>query len=110
MASYMNSLRLLQSRDDIVYWPTHGPPITRPKPHVDAFIAHRIEREDQIRTCLQQGIRTVGRMVPVMYADTDMRLYGAAGQSVLAAIQGMVSRGEVVCDGEPTIRSEFALS
>lgn len=98
MAAYMASLRLLLDRDDELYWPTHGPAITAPRPHVEAFIAHREDRERQILEQLQAGRTRIADMVPVMYAAVDRRLYPAAARSVLAHVRHMVAKGEIVSD------------
>ena len=45
MQAYMRSLKRLLERDDAIYRPTHGPPITEPRRHVEALIAHREKRE-----------------------------------------------------------------
>ena len=110
MASYMASLELLLERDDAVYWPTHGPAITEPKLHVRAFIAHRREREEQIRRCLGQGTCRIAEMVPTMYAGVAKQLHPAAARSVFAAMAYMVERGEVVCQGELAVGAEFRLA
>ena len=55
MAAYMRSLEKLLKRDDALYWPTHGPSIIAPKPHVEAFIAHRRERSAAILQALAAG-------------------------------------------------------
>jgi len=109
MQSYMGSLRLLLERDDAVYWPTHGPAITQPRPHVEAFIAHRLEREDEIRDCLARDIRTIKEMVPIMYAALPEFMYPAAARSVFAAMIYMVERGEVHCDGEVALDATYSL-
>src|SRR5436305_856058 len=41
MAAYMKSLDMLLGREDEVYHPAHGPPVSKPKAHVRALIAHR---------------------------------------------------------------------
>ena len=110
MASYMASLELLLERDDAVYWPTHGPAITEPKPHVRAFIAHRREREEQIRRCLAEGTSRIAEMVPTMYAGVAKQLHPAAARSVFAAMAYMVERGEVECQGELAVGAEFRLA
>ena len=110
MKSYMASLDLLLDRDDAVYWPTHGPAITEPKRHVRAFIAHRQEREEQIRQCLAVGTRRIADMVPTMYVGVAKQLYPAAARSVFAAMAYLVERGEVICDGEPAVGAEFRLA
>lgn len=93
MLAYMVSLELLLERDDRIYWPTHGPAITEPHPHVKAFIEHRKEREAQIMECVDQGVGLIKDMVPLMYRDTPEYLYPAAARSTLAAIEYLVTRG-----------------
>lgn len=109
MKSYMASLRRLLERDDAVYWPTHGPAITRPKPHVEAFIAHRLEREAEIRDCLGRGIARIGEMVPIMYAGLPESMFPAAARSVFAAMLCLVERGEVRCDGDVSLEAAYSL-
>ena len=110
MQNYMASLELLLERDDALYWPTHGPAITAPKPHVEAFIAHRVEREEQIRACLEDGVPRIREMVPTMYADLPEFMYPAAARSVFAAMVYLVQRGEVTCRGEIAVDAEYALA
>ena len=110
MKSYMDSLDVLLERDDAVYWPTHGPAIDEPKPHVRAFIEHRMAREEQIRRCLADGTTRIADMVPSMYAGVHKGLYPAAARSVFAAMALLVERGEVVCAGEPDVDAEFRLA
>ncbi len=107
MSSYMQSLELLLKRDDVVYWPTHGPCIDQPKTHVQAFIDHRREREAQIVNCLQQGVARIVDMVPRMYTDTPEFMYPAAGRSVFAALEYMVARGVVKTDGTPALDGSY---
>jgi glyoxylase-like metal-dependent hydrolase (beta-lactamase superfamily II) len=109
MAAYMRSLAKLLERDDAVYWPTHGPAITEPKPHVRAFIAHREERRDEILRRLAAGDTAIATIVENVYLGLDPRLKGAAGRSVLAHLVELVERGEVQCDGPPTLQADYRL-
>jgi glyoxylase-like metal-dependent hydrolase (beta-lactamase superfamily II) len=84
MAEYMASLRKLQARGDRILYPTHGAPIREPKPFLQAYVDHRLEREAQILACLRDGVSTIPEMVARMYADVDKRLHPAASRSVLA--------------------------
>ena len=95
MAAYMASLRKLLTRDDAVLYPTHGGPIREPKPFVQAYIDHRLEREAQILACLRGGTRTIPAMVARMYADVDKRLHPAASRSVLAHLIQLEQEGRV---------------
>jgi glyoxylase-like metal-dependent hydrolase (beta-lactamase superfamily II) len=108
MAAYMQSLELLLERDDAVYWPTHGPSIIDPKTHVRAYIAHRIEREEQILKCIDEGTHGIRDMVPLMYRDTPEFMYPAAARSVLAAMENLLRKRQVVADGgEPSMDSVY---
>ncbi|PCJ69301.1 MAG: MBL fold metallo-hydrolase [Rhodobiaceae bacterium] len=109
MVTYVASLELLLDRDDAIYWPTHGPSITEPKPFVRSFIAHREDRERQIVEQLKAHRTTIEDMVPVMYASVDKRLYPAAARSVLSHLIKMESEGKVACDGTPAITTKFRL-
>ncbi|MGV8998352.1 MAG: MBL fold metallo-hydrolase [Parvibaculaceae bacterium] len=109
MHDYMKSLRLLLNRDDEIYWPTHGPAITDPKPFVRAFIAHREEREASIVGQIKEGRTRIKDMVPVIYAAVDPRLYPAAARSVYAHVLGMIEDGRIAVEGEPRMDSELRL-
>ena len=110
MTRYMESLEKLLKREDEIYWPTHGTCIRDVKNYVQAFIAHRLERERQILDCLGQGHSRIQEMVPVMYKDTDKSLHGAAARSVLAAMIRLVDTGQVSCDANPPSEgARFAL-
>ena len=110
MSDYMKSLSKILAREEEIYWPTHGPAITAPKAHVEAFIAHRNGREDAILDCIRKGRNTIPAMVEVMYADVDKRLHRAAGRSVFAHLLHMAETGRVTADGEPSPESAFSVS
>ncbi len=92
---YMSSLRLLLDRDDVRYWPTHGPAIDQPHEYVRSFIEHRTGRENQILAALQAGPITIKDVVPSMYVDTDKRLWRAAASSVFSHLHALHQEGRV---------------
>ncbi|RUW16579.1 hypothetical protein EOA34_35490, partial [Mesorhizobium sp. M4B.F.Ca.ET.013.02.1.1] len=53
------------------------------------------------------GDRTIKEMVATIYRDTDPRLHGAAGLSVLAHLEDLVARGLVATDGDAAIDGIF---
>ena len=110
MAHYMASLELLLMRDDAIYWPTHGPAITDPKPHVRAFIEHRREREREILRCLAAGSQRIAEMVPTMYANVPAYLHAAAARSAFATIALLVDRGDVVSESELAVDGTYRLA
>jgi glyoxylase-like metal-dependent hydrolase (beta-lactamase superfamily II) len=109
IASYLTSLELLLDRDDSCYWPTHGPCIRDPKPLVQALIAHRLERADEIRACLAEGVHAIADMVPRMYSDLPEAMYPAAARSVFSTLIYLIERGEVWCEGELDAEARFVL-
>jgi glyoxylase-like metal-dependent hydrolase (beta-lactamase superfamily II) len=100
MAHYVASLKKLLGRDDQVYYPTHGPPIPEPHGLVNAYVAHRREREEQILAALRAGAATVPALVERVYADVPHHLHGAAGRSLLAHLLDLKARGRVAAEGE----------
>ncbi len=99
MAAYMASLRKLLARDDETLWPTHGGPVRDPKPFVQAYIDHRLEREAQILACLRDSVSSIPDMVARMYVDVDKRLHPAAARSVLAHLIQLTNDGRVAVEG-----------
>ena len=95
MAAYMASLDLLMRRDDAVYYPAHGEPVTTPQRFVRGLAGHRRQREGQILRLIGKGQGVIAEMVPQMYAGIDRQLYPAAGRSVLAHLIDLRNRGLV---------------
>jgi glyoxylase-like metal-dependent hydrolase (beta-lactamase superfamily II) len=110
MGDYMLSLEKLLQRSDRIYWPTHGPSITEPQSFVRKFIQHRLEREQQIKDALARGVTQIEKMVPQMYEGLPEFMYPAAARSVLAAIEHMVNKGDVVSDASITLTARYALA
>ena len=107
MADFMASLEALMQRDDRLYLPGHGGPVTRPAQFLRGLRTHRRMRERAILERLRAGDRTIAGMVAKIYRDTDPRLHGAAGLSVLAHLEDLVARGAVQTDGPPAIDGVF---
>jgi glyoxylase-like metal-dependent hydrolase (beta-lactamase superfamily II) len=99
MADYMASLKKLLDRDDEIYHPTHGEPVTDTNRFVRGLITHRKQRENQILKLLGEGPQAIPAMVAVMYAMVDKRLHPAAGRSVLAHLIDLKARGIVADTG-----------
>jgi glyoxylase-like metal-dependent hydrolase (beta-lactamase superfamily II) len=109
MADYLASLDLINTRSFKTLWPTHGPPVTEVAPFIDAYIAHRRDRENQILEQLEAGETHIKTMVPKIYIGVDPRLYPAAAHSVLAHVIELVKAGRVEAAGPLTVDSEFTL-
>ena len=96
----MQTLDRLLARDDNIYYPTHGAPITSPNSYVQALYEHRLEREQQVIDCVVSGVRTLNAMLPVVYSELDPAMYPAATRSLLATIECLVAKKRLHKDGE----------
>lgn len=107
MKDYMASLDRLMARDDALFLPGHGGPVQQPRPFLRALKAHRRMRERAILQRVQAGDRKIPEMVRAIYRETDPRLHRAAALSVLAHMEDLVARGEVVTDRPPSLDGVF---
>ncbi len=109
MRAYFDSLRKVQGRDDEVYWPTHGSPITDTRPFVEAFIAHRLQREAAVLQRVRAGDSSIAVIVRTLYADVARPLHKPAARSVLAHLHKLVADGlvAVAAGGTPRLASTY---
>ena len=99
MAQYIASVKKLEARGDRILYPTHGAPITDPKPFLAAYLEHRYDREHQVLAAIGDGLDSIPAMVARMYADVDQRLHPAASRSVLAHLIKLEREGRVTNTG-----------
>lgn len=78
MGDYLRSLALLRSRNPKRIYPAHGPIREDAVALIDQYIAHRLERERQVREAVEQGATSVAEMRKRIYPDLDVRLHRAA--------------------------------
>jgi glyoxylase-like metal-dependent hydrolase (beta-lactamase superfamily II) len=105
MADYMRSLQRMIDRDDVVYYPAHGPAVDKPQRLARGMMGHRKQREGQILRLMSDGVGMIEDMVPHMYKGVDQRLWPAAGRSVLAHLIDLRDRGVVLNNAENWVRS-----
>lgn len=90
LGPYLESLQLLRTLagDGVItrLLPGHGPVVDRPVEVLDAYLAHRAQRLDQVRAAVAAGARTAEDVVARVYADVDRELWGAAEMSVRAQL------------------------
>ncbi|KQS77412.1 MBL fold metallo-hydrolase [Rhizobium sp. Leaf384] len=107
MRDYMASLDLMLARDDRLYLPGHGGPVTEPAKFLRGLRAHRRMRERGVVERIRRGDREISQIVQALYASTDPRLHGAAALSVLAHLEDLVERGLVFTDGPPALTGRY---
>ncbi|MGE0565978.1 MAG: MBL fold metallo-hydrolase [Pseudolabrys sp.] len=114
MSDYMNSLYKLEKRAETIYFSGHGDVIRDAPRFVKSYIAHRQAREASILHRLAkngpEGVCDIPTLVRAIYIGIDPRLTGAAGLSVLAHLEDLVTRGVVATDGTPAIDGLYRLA
>jgi glyoxylase-like metal-dependent hydrolase (beta-lactamase superfamily II) len=103
MADFMASIERLLGRDDRLFLPGHGGPVTEPASFLRGLRTHRRMRERAVLERIRAGDRLIADMVKAIYAKTDPRLHGAAALSVLAHLEDLVDKGRVLTDGPPSL-------
>ncbi|MCO5731007.1 MBL fold metallo-hydrolase [Rhizobium sp. SSA_523] len=109
MADFMASLDKLIARDaiDRIYFPGHGGPISDPPAFLRGLRTHRRMRERAIFERVRAGDAAIADIVRTIYARTDSRLHPAAALSVLAHLEDLVERGDVITEGPPGLSSRY---
>lgn len=108
MRAYMESLDKVVRREDRIYWPGHGGPVTDPRHYVAALIRHRHERESAILECVGATAgSTIDAIVTDVYRGLAPDLRRAAALSVLAHLEFLVERGLVTTDRKSTLGATY---
>ena len=110
MSDYMASLERLLQRDDRIFFPGHGGPVTDPPAFLRALRTHRRMRERAVLERIRAGDRHIADMVKAIYRETDPRLHGAAGLSVLAHIEDLLEKGLIATEGYPSLAAAYELA
>ena len=110
MSDYMASLERLLERDERIFLPGHGGPVADPPAFLRGLRTHRRMRERAVLERIRAGDRFIADMVRAIYRDTDPRLHGAAGLSVLAHLEDLAAKGLIETDGPPSLAGEYRLS
>ena len=100
LIDYMASLRKLLDLDLSVIYPAHGPAIREPYKKLNAYIAHRELREQQVLDALNAGLTRIPDMVQRIYTDVPEFLHKAAGNSVQSHLNKLKAEGVVKKEGE----------
>lgn len=110
MAAFMATLHRLRARDDTLYLPGHGHPVTDPGAMLDWQIAHRLGREASILAALGAGPADAATLAQRVYTDLDPRLLPAAARNVLAHLLALEDAGRVRALGPMAPDTAFALA
>ena len=97
MQQYLDSLGRLQTMKIAEIVPAHGATITDPQAKLEEYIAHRMEREQQVIGALEvlpRGVK-IPEIVQYIYTDVDPKLHAVAAWSVEAHLLKLEQEGMV---------------
>ncbi|HEX3581740.1 MAG TPA: MBL fold metallo-hydrolase [Thermoanaerobaculia bacterium] len=96
MGDYIASLRKLRAREPRRIFPAHGPVRDDAVALIDEYIAHRLDREQQVIAALGRGARTIEELRQAIYPDLDPRLRGAAEVQIQAHLHKLKKEGYAI--------------
>jgi glyoxylase-like metal-dependent hydrolase (beta-lactamase superfamily II) len=101
MGQYLRSLQRLQREPVTRIAPGHGLTIEAAQAEIARIIAHRLQREAKVMSCLTAaGSVTVAALVTRVYDDVDPRLHPLAQSSLLAHLIKLEQDGRARQEGE----------
>lgn len=86
MGPYLASLRKLRGTGLDRLHPGHGDEMDQPDQVIDWYLAHRMQRHEQIFDAISQGAGTVPQIVELVYSEVDVSLHPLAERSVAAHV------------------------
>jgi glyoxylase-like metal-dependent hydrolase (beta-lactamase superfamily II) len=99
MADYLASLARLIQRGVTTLVPAHGYPIERGEQRLLEYIAHRMQREEQVLVELAAGPAAPLDLAPAIYPEVPSFFWPLAARQVLAHLLKLQAEGKVAASG-----------
>jgi glyoxylase-like metal-dependent hydrolase (beta-lactamase superfamily II) len=100
LVAYLASLERVLALNPARIVPAHGPAIDDPERILRGYIAHRIERENQIVDAVRSGAATVDAITARVYSGLKDDLLARARDTVTAHLQKLEREGRAVQRGD----------
>jgi glyoxylase-like metal-dependent hydrolase (beta-lactamase superfamily II)/8-oxo-dGTP pyrophosphatase MutT (NUDIX family) len=101
MRDYLNSLQRMKALPKLtVLFCAHGPALGAPRPKIDEYIQHRLEREGNILVAVRSGLSTIPEIVTEVYTDIQPVAVPWAERATLAHLDKLVEDGAVTVSAE----------
>ncbi|HEX6287468.1 MAG TPA: MBL fold metallo-hydrolase [Acidimicrobiia bacterium] len=100
MGPYLRSLEKLRGTGLERLHPGHGDEMGDPDGVIDWYLAHRLQRHEQIREAIEGGAGTIPEIVEMVYADVDSSLHPLAARSVQAHVTLLQDEERIALRGD----------
>jgi hydroxyacylglutathione hydrolase len=105
MGAYLVSLRKLKDQGLTSLHPGHGEIMEDPDAVIDWYLAHRLQRHQEIYEAISAGCEDIGKIVEKVYADVDPALHRLAARSVEAHVGLLLAEGRIASDEDRLVPS-----
>ena len=95
LATYIQSLRLLESITEGYLYPGHGSPAPEGRLVVSRTLRHRQKREQRLLEALDHSPRTIDEILPKVYVKIDRNVVKYAQRSLLSGLIKLVEEERV---------------
>lgn len=99
LGSYLESLRRLEGTGLERLCPGHGDEIHDPDATIDWYLAHRMQRHEEIRKAVAAGADTERDVLETVYSAVPTELHPLAERSVRAHLTLLIQEGRLASDG-----------
>lgn len=103
MGSYLRSLEKLRGTGLERLYPGHGDEMDQPDAVIDWYVAHRMQRHNEILDAVTDGRTTIPQIVELVYHDVDSSLHPLAARSVGAHLTLLEEEGRVRLEGDAIV-------
>lgn len=110
LGPYLASLRRLQGQNLERLLPGHGEEMSNAEAVIDWYLAHRLERHEQIYQVIVSGADTLQDVVATIYAGVDAALHPLAARSVRAHVGLLEEEGRIAWQGDRMAVPPFEIS
>lgn len=109
LTDFMTACYRLRARQWSVFHPGHGAPVTDPAARLDWLIDHRLGREAQILSALDDTPATAQDLARRIYTETPEALLPAAERNVFAHLVDPTGKSRVAPTGDLSATARFRL-
>jgi glyoxylase-like metal-dependent hydrolase (beta-lactamase superfamily II) len=100
LRGYLAALGRLREMDLAILCPGHGPLVLEAGDKLDAYVAHRLDRERRLERALADGLRTADELLDRVWSDAPAALRGAATVTLAAHLDKLDEEGRLPDDVE----------